>query len=65
MTINPMNFDETELVQGIREWVEMESPTTEPEAVNQLMDLVESQLRATGAEYVEVVAVMKFLSHRS
>ena len=46
MTINPMNLDETELVQGIREWVEMESPTTEPEAVNQLMDLVESQLRA-------------------
>ena len=46
MTINPMNLDETELVQGIREWVEMESPTTEPEAVNQLMDLVESQFRA-------------------
>ncbi|MCZ6843939.1 MAG: hypothetical protein O7G32_14055 [SAR324 cluster bacterium] len=46
MTINPMNLDETELVQGIREVVEMESPTTKPEAVNHLMDLVECQFRA-------------------
>ena len=50
MTKNPFDLDPSQLVEGIREWVEIESPTTEPEAVNQLMDLVQGQLQAAGAQ---------------
>lgn len=37
------------LLDGIREWVEIETPTSEPQAVNRLMDLVERQFTAAGA----------------
>ncbi|GIX48475.1 MAG: carboxypeptidase [Candidatus Tectimicrobiota bacterium] len=48
-------FDAMALVAGIRQWVELESPTTEPAAVNRLVDLVEAQLRALGLQ-VERIA---------
>lgn len=37
------------LLDGIRQWVEIETPTSEPAAVNKLMDLVASQFAAAGA----------------
>lgn len=49
MTKNPLNLDQSQLLQGIREWVEIESPTTDPAAVNRLMDLVQGQLQDAGA----------------
>jgi glutamate carboxypeptidase len=49
MTANPLNLNGDEILAGIREWVEIESPTTEPTAVNQLMDLVQGRLEGVGA----------------
>lgn len=43
-------FDTAEILQGIREWVEIETPTDDAAAVNRLMDLVSEQYRALGAE---------------
>jgi glutamate carboxypeptidase len=48
MSGNPFNLDVMEIVAGIQQWVEIESPTTEPAAVNRLVDLVERQLSALG-----------------
>lgn len=48
MRENPFDFDAMEILDGIRQWVEIESPTTEPAAVNRLMDLVEQQLQGPG-----------------
>ncbi len=49
MTQNPLGFDAGTILDGIREWVEIETPTTEPDAVNRLIDLVQSQHEALGA----------------
>jgi glutamate carboxypeptidase len=38
------------LLDGLRQWVEIETPTTDPAAVNRLMDKAESGLREAGAE---------------
>jgi glutamate carboxypeptidase len=37
-TANP--FDATTILEGIRRWVEIETPTEAPGQVNQLVDLV-------------------------
>jgi glutamate carboxypeptidase len=37
------------ILDGLRAWVEIETPTTDPAAVNRLMDKAESGLRAAGA----------------
>jgi glutamate carboxypeptidase len=50
MSGNPFKLDAMEIVAGIRQWVEIESPTTEPRAINQCMDLVEKQLNALGMQ---------------
>lgn len=39
-----------ELVRGMMEWVDVETPSSDPDAVNNLVDLVESQFAQTGAE---------------
>ena len=45
-----MHNDETQsLLAGIRQWVEIETPTTYPAGVNSLMDLVAQQFKAVGA----------------
>jgi glutamate carboxypeptidase len=49
MNPNPFHLDAMDILAGIRRWVEIESPTTEPAAVNHLMDLVQGQLIALGA----------------
>lgn len=40
---------ETEILAGLRPWVETESPTEDPAAVNRMMDLAERDLLAAGA----------------
>lgn len=42
-------FDNETLLQGIRSWVEIESPTTDAAAVNRMADRVEAESRAFGA----------------
>lgn len=43
------SFDPAALLDGIRSWVEIESPTTDAAAVNRLVDKVEAANRAIGA----------------
>lgn len=43
MSNNP--FDAADILQGIRRWVEIESPTERPDQVNQLVDLVAAGYR--------------------
>ena len=42
------------LLEGIREWVEIETPTSDPAGVNRLMTLVASQFAAIGAHVERV-----------
>lgn len=42
------------ILGGLRQWVELESPTTDPSAVNRLIDLAESQLRGAGAAVTRI-----------
>ncbi|MBN9062490.1 MAG: carboxypeptidase [Rhizobiales bacterium 65-9] len=42
-------FETTEMLDGIRRWVEIESPTTSPDGVNRMMDAVEKAYDGTGA----------------
>ncbi|MBM3569363.1 MAG: M20 family metallopeptidase [Alphaproteobacteria bacterium] len=49
MTRNSLPFDDRALLEGIRAWVEIESPTTDAAAVNRMTDAVEREYRAAGA----------------
>jgi glutamate carboxypeptidase len=44
-----MPFDAAGLLEEIRAWVEIESPTTDPAAVDRMTDRVEADARAAGA----------------
>ena len=46
---NLPNVNAEEILDGIRRWVEIETPTADAAAVNRLVDLVEEDLRTTGA----------------
>jgi glutamate carboxypeptidase len=46
---NAPKVDGEEILDGIREWVEIETPTYDGEAVNKLADAVEESMRALGA----------------
>ncbi|UMA65727.1 M20/M25/M40 family metallo-hydrolase [Roseivivax marinus] len=48
---NPLDlpFDADEMLAGLRPWIETESPTFDPVAVNRMMDLVQHELAALGA----------------
>jgi len=50
MQNNPFELDAMAILEGIRPWVEIESPTTEPDAVNRLVDLVEGEFEAIGMQ---------------
>ena len=39
MVSNPFGLEAPALLEGIRPWVEIESPTTDTAAVNRLVDL--------------------------
>ncbi len=51
MTRDP-SFDTSEILDGVRGWVEVETPTDCPEAINGLMDKV-------GADYAELGAIVE------
>lgn len=42
------------ILDGLREWVEIETPTTDPKAVNRLIDKAESGLRTAGATVARI-----------
>lgn len=42
------------ILDGLRQWVEIETPTTDPAAVNRLMDRAEVGLREAGATVVRI-----------
>ncbi len=42
--------EDRRLLAGIRSWVEIESPSTDADAVNRMVDLVEGSLRGAGLE---------------
>ena len=48
-TTNRPKIDPDEILEGIRTWVEIESPSNDGEAVNRMVDKVETDLRAIGA----------------
>ena len=47
---NTPKVDPDEILEGIRTWVEIESPSNDGEAVNRMVDKVETDMRAIGAE---------------
>ncbi len=53
MNRNPFDLDAMAILDGIREWVEIETPSTDASAVNQLTSLVQSQLGALSGMQVE------------
>ena len=50
MDISRLPFDAEEMLDGLRPWVECESPTFDAAAVNRMMDLAAADLGAMGAE---------------
>ncbi|MCW3475565.1 M20 family metallopeptidase [Limobrevibacterium gyesilva] len=48
-TSNLPPLDQTEILEGIRSWVEIESPTTDAAAVNRMADQVQQDYAAIGA----------------
>ena len=50
MNFGDLPFDGKEMLQGLRRWVECESPTFDAAAVNRCMGLAESDLTAAGAK---------------
>lgn len=46
---NMPTLDAAEILEGVRAWVEIESPSDEPAHVNRMMDAAEAEYRAFGA----------------
>ena len=56
-------FDTAGMLGEIRSWVEIESPTTAPDAVNRMVDLVEHSYQGTGAELERIPGINGFGDH--
>ena len=63
MTRNAPAFDTAELLDGIRRWVEIESPTTDAAAVNRLVDHVAAGYEGTGARFERIAGTQGFGDH--
>jgi glutamate carboxypeptidase len=50
MNLSELSFDADRMLVGLRRWVECESPTFEPHAVNGMMDLAAADLATAGAD---------------
>ncbi|MCC7426547.1 MAG: M20 family metallopeptidase [Alphaproteobacteria bacterium] len=48
MVKNVLGLSPEPILAGIREWVDIESPTTDPAAMNRMMDKVQGQMEAIG-----------------
>ena len=59
---NPLElpFDTDEMIDGLRPWIETESPTFDAGAVNRMMDLVQHDLAALGARVERIPGRMGF-----
>ena len=57
---NVPKIDAEEILEGILEWVEIETPTYDADAVNKLVDVVEKNISALGAEIVRVPGRLGF-----
>jgi glutamate carboxypeptidase len=51
---NLPRIDADEILDGIRQWVEIESPSHDAAAVNRMVDRVEGEMRATGARLARI-----------
>ncbi len=60
MDPNALPFDAATMLEGLRPWVECESPTFDPAAVNRMMDLVSRTLILAGARIERVPGRMGF-----
>ncbi len=54
LDLTRLSLDAEAMLVGLRRWVECESPTFEPQAVNAMMDLAAADLVAAGAEVERV-----------
>ncbi len=61
--MNKPQFDMASMLAEIRGWVEIESPTTVPEAVNRMVDHVERAYRGTGATLERIPGCDGFGDH--
>jgi glutamate carboxypeptidase len=59
---NPLTlpFDTDEMLAGLKPWIETESPTFDPAAVNRMMNLVQHDLAALGARVERIPGRMGF-----
>jgi len=57
---NVPSFDTQEILGGIREWVEIESPTDTPEATNRMVDKVEADFAALGGKIDRIAGTLGF-----
>lgn len=53
-------FDTEEMLDGLRPWIECESPTWDADAVNRMMDIVAYDLAAMGAQVERIAGRMGF-----
>jgi glutamate carboxypeptidase len=60
MDPNALPFDAEIMLQGLREWVECESPTYDPSSVNRMMDIASRALVLAGARIERVAGRMGF-----
>jgi len=56
-------FDTKSMLAELRGWIEIESPTTVPEAVNRMVDHVERAYRGTGARLERIPGRAGFADH--
>jgi glutamate carboxypeptidase len=60
MDANALPFDADAMLEGLRIWVECESPTYDPAAVNRMMDIASRELVIAGARIERVAGRMGF-----
>ncbi len=60
MDLNALPFDADAMLEGLRPWVECESPTWEAASVNRVMDLVSRDLAIAGARVERIAGRMGF-----
>jgi len=60
MDPNQLPFDAEAMLAGLREWVECESPTYDPAAVNRMMDIAGRALIVAGARVERIAGRMGF-----
>jgi glutamate carboxypeptidase len=61
--VDKPQFDTAAMLAELRSWVEIESPTTVPQAVNRMVDQVERAYQGTGAELERIAGRDGFGDH--